>query len=211
MVSKHINQQLSDGEWLDAIIWDRPKPNPAYLKISLDLNDPNMLFDMEKVETEKARVVEAKQVKKGRKPLPKPLPKIPMIVSTDEPQNKLPISRFNLSNDKFYESHYTGRLVRVRQTLGELVVQHALPALKLHPVLVSQLFDCTCMRKRLTVIVYSTRSGYLNQSCVHSIDHYSQCLSIQTSLSLASRCAKRRRRIRKEDMWMLCEPPRTYL
>lgn len=66
MVSKHINQQLSDGEWLDAIIWDRPKPNPAYLKISLDLNDPNMLFDMEKVETEKARVVEAKQVKIGR-------------------------------------------------------------------------------------------------------------------------------------------------
>ncbi|KAI7885524.1 hypothetical protein K492DRAFT_141626 [Lichtheimia hyalospora FSU 10163] len=135
VVSKHINQQLSEGEWLDAIIWDRPRPNPSYLKISLDLNDPNMLFDMEKIETEKARVVEAKQVKKGRKPLPKPLPKIPMIVSTDEPQNKLPISRFNLSNDKFYESHYTGRLVRVRQTLGELVVQHALPALKLHPVL----------------------------------------------------------------------------
>lgn len=173
-----------------------------------------MLFDMEKIETEKARVVEAKQVKKGRKPLPKPLPKIPMIVSTDEPQNKLPISRFNLSNDKFYESHYTGRLVRVRQTLGELVVQHALPALKLHPVLVSKILDVAWMvwqRVINIVIVYSIRFDFQNQSFVPSIDLYSQCLSIQISRSLASKSARRKRRIRKEDMWMPCEPPRIYL
>ncbi|KAI8149894.1 hypothetical protein BJV82DRAFT_585138 [Fennellomyces sp. T-0311] len=134
VVSKHLNRQLEDGDWLDAIIWDREKPNSAFLKIDLDLNDPNMLFDCEEVEATKAQLVEAKQVKKGRKPLPKPLPKIPIIYSTDEPHNKLPLNRFNLSNDKFYDSHYTGRLVRVRQTFGQLVVQHALPALKLHPV-----------------------------------------------------------------------------
>lgn len=61
---------------------------------------------------------------------------IPIVHSTNEPKDKLPINRFNLSNDKFYDSHYTGRLVRVRQTLGQLVVQHATPALKLHPQLV---------------------------------------------------------------------------
>ncbi|KAI9488428.1 hypothetical protein BDB00DRAFT_848017 [Zychaea mexicana] len=135
VVSKHLNQQLEDGDWLDAVIWSNEKPNPAFLKIDLDLNDSNMLFDCEEVEATKAQMVEAKQVKKGRKPLPKPLPKIPIIYSTDEPHNKLPLNRFNLSNDKFYDSHYTGRLVRVRQTFGQLVVQHALPALKLHPAL----------------------------------------------------------------------------
>ncbi|CDS07510.1 hypothetical protein LRAMOSA01459 [Lichtheimia ramosa] len=135
VVKKHINQQLDDGEWLDAVIWDKEKPNPSYLKIDLDLNDPNMLFDCEQVEAAKTKIVEAKQVKKGRKPLPKPLPKIPIVHSTNEPKDKLPINRFNLSNDKFYDSHYTGRLVRVRQTLGQLVVQHATPALKLHPQL----------------------------------------------------------------------------
>lgn len=76
VVKKHINQQLDDGEWLDAVIWDKEKPNPAYLKIDLDLNDPNMLFDCEQVEAAKTKIVEAKQVKKGRKPLPKPLPKV---------------------------------------------------------------------------------------------------------------------------------------
>ncbi|KAI7847879.1 hypothetical protein BDC45DRAFT_451157 [Circinella umbellata] len=134
VVSKHLNNQLEDGDWLEAVIWDKEKPNPAYLKIDLDLNDPNMLFDCEEVEATKAQMVEAKQVKKGRKPLPKPLPKIP-IIYTEESNNKLPLNRFNLSNDKFYDSHYTGRLVRVRQTFGQLVVQHALPALKLHPSL----------------------------------------------------------------------------
>ncbi|KAI9320110.1 hypothetical protein BX666DRAFT_1919330 [Dichotomocladium elegans] len=135
VTAKHINRQLEEGEWLDAVIWDKEKPNPAYLKIGLDLNDVNMLFDSEEVEEETFTKVEAKQVKKGRKPLPKPLPKIPIIYSVDDQQNKLPVSRFNLSNDKFYDSHYTGRLVRVRQTLGQLVVHHALPALKLHPAL----------------------------------------------------------------------------
>ncbi|KAI9322728.1 hypothetical protein BX666DRAFT_1897909 [Dichotomocladium elegans] len=135
VVARHMNRQLDDGDWLDAVIWDRERPNPSSFKINLDLNDPNMLFDSEEVEAVKEHLVEAKQVKKGRKPLPRPLPKIPIIYSVDEPHNKLPPNRFNLSNDKFYESHYTGRLVRVRQTFGQLVVQHALPALKLHPAL----------------------------------------------------------------------------
>lgn len=63
---------------------------------------------------------------------------MPIIYNVDtEPHSKLPLNRFNLSNDKFYDSHYIGQLVRVRQTLGELVVDHALPALRLHPALVS--------------------------------------------------------------------------
>lgn len=127
--------QLEEGDWLDAIIWDKEKPSPATMKISLDLNDPNMLFDVEEVEATKELLIQPKHVKKGRKPLPKPLPKIQIYHTDTEPHNKLPLNRFNLSNDKHYESHLAGRLIRVRQTFGQLVVQHALPALKLHPQL----------------------------------------------------------------------------
>ena len=103
-----------------------------------------------------------------------------MCIRDREPQNKLPISRFNLSNDKFYESHYTGRLVRVRQTLGELVVQHALPALKLHPVLVSENRWCIVgMTKRLTFIVYivqdqtfKARTSFIPSTIVSSASQF---------------------------------------
>ncbi|KAI8096715.1 uncharacterized protein BX664DRAFT_377911 [Halteromyces radiatus] len=133
---KHTNNELEEGSWLSAIRWDREKLDPKFMKINLDLNDPHMLFDCEEVEATKAQLVVPKHVKKGRKPLPRPIPKIPIIYNTDtEPHSKLPLNRFNLSNDKFYDSLYIGRLVRVRQTLGELVVSHALPALKLHPAL----------------------------------------------------------------------------
>ncbi|KAI9357710.1 hypothetical protein BD770DRAFT_419937 [Pilaira anomala] len=135
VVNKHLNMQLEEGDWLDAIIWDKEKPSASTMKISLDLNDPNMLFDVEEVEATKELLIEPKHVKKGRKPLPKPIPKIQIYHTDTEPHNKLPLNRFNLSNDKFYESHLAGRLVRVRQTFGQLVVQHSLPALKLHPSL----------------------------------------------------------------------------
>ncbi|GAA5806567.1 hypothetical protein HPULCUR_012105 [Helicostylum pulchrum] len=135
VVSKHLNMQLEEGDWLDAIIWDKERPSASTMKISLDLNDPNMLFDVEEVEATKELLIEPKHVKKGRKPLPKPIPKIQIYHTDTEPHNKLPLNRFNLSNDKFYESHLAGRLVRVRQTFGQLVVQHSLPALKLHPSL----------------------------------------------------------------------------
>ncbi|CAO3654488.1 unnamed protein product [Mucor fragilis] len=135
VVVKHLNMQLEEGDWLDAIIWDKEKPSPATMKISLDLNDPNMLFDVEEVEATKELLIQPKHVKKGRKPLPKPLPKIQIYHTDTEPHNKLPLNRFNLSNDKHYESHLAGRLIRVRQTFGQLVVQHGLPALKLHPQL----------------------------------------------------------------------------
>ncbi|KAI8646780.1 hypothetical protein BD408DRAFT_409720 [Parasitella parasitica] len=135
VVVKHLNMQLEEGDWLDAIIWDKEKPSPATMKISLDLNDPNMLFDVEEVEATKELLIQPKHVKKGRKPLPKPLPKIQIYHTDTEPHNKLPLNRFNLSNDKHYESHLAGRLIRVRQTFGQLVVQHALPALRLHPQL----------------------------------------------------------------------------
>ncbi|KAI8070905.1 hypothetical protein BC940DRAFT_294725 [Gongronella butleri] len=132
---KHINRDLYDGDWLDAVRWNNQKMDDDHFKINLDLNDPHMLFDCEQVEATKAQLPVPKHVKKGRKPLPRPVPKVPIIYPVDtEPHSKLPLNRFNLSGDKNYETHYTGRLVRVRQTIGELDVSHALPAVKLNPV-----------------------------------------------------------------------------
>ncbi|KAI7866594.1 hypothetical protein BDF14DRAFT_1810449 [Spinellus fusiger] len=136
VIKKHLNDRLEEGDWIDTIIWDKERPDPSSMRIVLDLNDPNMLFDCEEVEATKAQLIEPKHVKKGRKPLPRPLPKIPIVYNTEpEPHSKLPLNPFNLSNDRHYEMHLAGRLVRVRQTLGELIVQHALPASKLHPAL----------------------------------------------------------------------------
>ncbi|OAD71222.1 hypothetical protein PHYBLDRAFT_126021 [Phycomyces blakesleeanus NRRL 1555(-)] len=122
VIKKHLNDRLEEGDWVDAIIWNNEKPDPASMRIMLDLNDPNMLFDCEEVEATKAQLIEPKH--------------IPIVYNTEpEPHSKLPLNPFNLSNDRHYEMHLAGRLVRVRQTLGELIVQHALPASKLHPAL----------------------------------------------------------------------------
>ena len=42
-----------------------------------------------------------------------------------------PKDKFNISNDQFYEVSKEGGRHRVRQTFGQLVVEHAYPAQKL--------------------------------------------------------------------------------
>ena len=45
--------------------------------------------------------------------------------------DNLPKDKFNISNDQFYEVSKEGGRHRVRQTFGQLVVEHAYPAQKL--------------------------------------------------------------------------------
>ena len=49
--------------------------------------------------------------------------------------------KFNLSNDHFYEVAKDGGRHRVRQTFGQLVVEHAYPAQKLQLPFVSRFLD----------------------------------------------------------------------
>ena len=51
-------------------------------------------------------------------------------------ESGVPRDKFNLSNDVFYEVSKEGRH-RVRQTFGQLVVQHAYPSQKLQLPFVS--------------------------------------------------------------------------
>ena len=60
-----------------------------------------------------------------------------------------PKDKFNISNDQFYEVSKEGGRHRVRQTFGQLVVEHAYPAQKLQLPFVSLLAHC--------VPVYSLR------------------------------------------------------
>ncbi|KAG0055417.1 hypothetical protein BGZ83_008691 [Gryganskiella cystojenkinii] len=122
------NYDLENGDWEESIFWDDHKPYKPFTHISLDMNDSNVLFDLtsegmgqgfrgkgrRKVQVLPYRVVTNKD---GQ--------------SEAETHRKLEIDRFNLSNDRFYETLKEGRFQRVRQTFGQLVVQHALPAVKL--------------------------------------------------------------------------------
>ncbi|KAI8070069.1 hypothetical protein BC940DRAFT_296889 [Gongronella butleri] len=132
---KFNNHDVDDGGWMGAVIWDDHdigRLDPENVKVMLDLNDPNMLFDAEYMEEAQQSLLPAKHVvRKGRKPNPRPPPKMPLVYTSDpSSRSKLPKSRYNISNDKHYDMNFA--VVRVRQTHGQLVVQHAIPALQLH-------------------------------------------------------------------------------
>lgn len=89
-----LNGDLDSGDWLNMVIWDdnkaRNRPgcapmntrsqwplDPDSIKVILDLNDPHMLFDAESVRESQQQLSPIKHaVKKGRKPNPRPIPKV---------------------------------------------------------------------------------------------------------------------------------------
>ncbi|KAG0369678.1 hypothetical protein BC939DRAFT_405952 [Gamsiella multidivaricata] len=125
------NYELENGDWEESIIWDENKPYKPFAHISLNMNDANVLFDLTSMDTK--AMGEGFRGKRGKKVQ---LPAYRVVTNKNDPSEaethrKLHIDRFNLSNDRFYETHKEGRFHRVRQTFGQLVVQHALPAVKL--------------------------------------------------------------------------------
>ncbi|KAG9067179.1 hypothetical protein KI688_011960 [Linnemannia hyalina] len=125
------NYDLDGGDWEDSIIWDDNKPYKSFSHISLNMNDVNVLFDLTSMDNK--AMGDGFRVKRGRKVQ---FPAYRVVTNVNDPSEaethrKLGIDRFNVSNDRFYEAHKEGRFHRVRQTFGQLVVQHALPSVKL--------------------------------------------------------------------------------
>ncbi|KAF9171616.1 hypothetical protein BGX21_008150 [Mortierella sp. AD011] len=125
------NYDLENGDWEESIIWDENKPYKPFSHVNLNMNDANVLFDFTSMDSK--AMGEGFRVKRGKKVV---FPAYRVVTNTNDPSEaethrKLQIDRFNLSNDRFYEAHKEGRFHRVRQTFGQLVVQHALPAVKL--------------------------------------------------------------------------------
>jgi hypothetical protein len=99
-----------------------------------------------------------------------------------------PRDPFNLSNDHHYEiPKHVGARQRVRQTFGQLEVQHAYPALKLQLPFVSVLRTITVAL--LTFV--SIKRDFRSKTLVHSIAL--RCSSMQT-LNVISQKYERPRR-----------------
>lgn len=114
-VSRPRNPELARGLWFENIIWNSQHPFRRFDRLVMDMNDAEMILENENKQSEK-------QVS---------------LLRADAPPNLLKSSKFtgeldpfNLSNDRMYEMSKEHRH-RVRQTLGQLVVRHAWPAIKL--------------------------------------------------------------------------------
>ncbi|KAK9762421.1 hypothetical protein K7432_011851 [Basidiobolus ranarum] len=123
------NYDVEDGDWTESIIWDTNEPFVPFTKLILDLNDTNMLFDTtSNLDVQKTSHHEQKNSKKTKKSSKKAI--IQVEAPRLDPKSKAIVDKFNLSNDRYYEAL---KKRRVRQTFGQLNVQHSLPALKLQP------------------------------------------------------------------------------
>ena len=114
-VSRPRNHELAKGMWFENIIWNPHHPFRRFDRLLMDMNDAEMILENENTQREK-------QVSLLRADAPPNLVKSSKFAAELDP--------FNLSNDRMYEMSKEHRH-RVRQTLGQLVVRHAWPAIKL--------------------------------------------------------------------------------
>ncbi|KAL4252498.1 Transcription initiation factor TFIID subunit 1 histone acetyltransferase domain-containing protein [Abortiporus biennis] len=101
-----LNKSLESGLWTQSIIWSPRAPFRDFTQ--LEVNEEELLQE------EKPPAPDAVRPKKR------------LRLDTTSTKDK-----FNLSNDQFYEVAKDGGRHRVRQTFGQLVVEHAYPAQKL--------------------------------------------------------------------------------
>ncbi|KIK94115.1 hypothetical protein PAXRUDRAFT_828325 [Paxillus rubicundulus Ve08.2h10] len=101
-----VNKSLESGAWTQSIIWGPGAPFREFTQ--LELNEEDLATEDR-----------------------------PTVVETVRPRRRLRADnaqardKFNLSNDHLYEVSKEGGRHRVRQTFGQLVVEHAYPAQKL--------------------------------------------------------------------------------
>ncbi|WFD43991.1 hypothetical protein MPSI1_002656 [Malassezia psittaci] len=115
-IGRPRNMELAKGQYFfESIIWNPFVRFHPFDRLIMDMNDAEMILENETVQEEK-------QVS---------------LLRADAPPNLLKSSKytgeldpFNLSNDRMYELSKEHRH-RVRQTLGQLVVRHTWPAIKL--------------------------------------------------------------------------------
>ncbi|KAI0828937.1 atypical/TAF1 protein kinase [Trametes gibbosa] len=100
-----LNKALESGSWTQSIIWGPREPFRDFTQLEL--------HEQETVPEERTGVQDITRPRKRMR-------------TDTQPRDK-----FNISNDQFYEVSKDGGRHRVRQTFGQLVVEHAYPAQKL--------------------------------------------------------------------------------
>ncbi|KAJ1921004.1 hypothetical protein IWQ60_006856 [Tieghemiomyces parasiticus] len=123
------NEALADGSWLGSVIWDADRAFRPFDQLALDLNDTHMLFEPVLVSAHE-RAAKRRALRGNQDQL--------QLAVADEAEHRKQLQRidkFNLSNDFFYAALQEGKVQRVRQTFGQLDLQHAVPAQLLQPPL----------------------------------------------------------------------------
>ncbi|KAH9964216.1 TAF1 transcription initiation factor TFIID subunit TAF1 [Russula dissimulans] len=100
-----VNKALESGAWTQSIIWGPRAPFRDFTQIEFN-NDDDIIPE--------------------ERPAPDVRPRKRFRLDNAQVKDK-----FNLSNDQFYDVSKDGGRHRVRQTFGDLVVEHAYPAQKL--------------------------------------------------------------------------------
>jgi transcription initiation factor TFIID subunit 1, fungi type len=126
------NYDLETGQWEDLIVWDESE---AYklknVKVEINLNDPNLSVEIQSRQPQPSTYTPYLQLQrkrtKGRPALKKA--QTDTFLPSIRTGNQTALDRFNLSNDRYYETVKKGG--RVRQQFGKIFIQHSLPALKL--------------------------------------------------------------------------------
>ncbi len=144
-----VNKALESGAWTQSIIWGPRAPFRDFTQIEFNNRDdiipeerppsPCHLFGSSSY----SNVLVAQEVRPRKR------------LRMDNAQVK---DKFNLSNDQFYDVSKDGGRHRVRQTFGDLVVEHAYPSQKL---------QLPFVRHRLGYVTQSM----LNAVCLSSIRH----------------------------------------
>ncbi|XP_062229396.1 transcription initiation factor TFIID subunit 1-like isoform X2 [Phragmites australis] len=123
-----LNRELSEGSWLDNIIWD-PSVDAPKPKLILDLKDNLMLFE----------ILDEKNVDHLRSHARAMIFSQSMKTSTSTVENfgnqaKTSSGRFNISNDKFYSNRKMSQQAKShtkKRALMGIKVVHSAPAHKL--------------------------------------------------------------------------------
>jgi transcription initiation factor TFIID subunit 1 len=125
-LSRPRNPEVEDGNWLDCIIYDaKNRPWKDFTALHIVEEDARSLSN-----TNAQGLEIEKEANKSQ---------IPIVRTTSNTWNRdnkqQSLDPFNLSNDRFYEVSKEHRR-RIRQTFGNLEVQHSYPAMKLQLPLV---------------------------------------------------------------------------
>ncbi|KAG0441173.1 putative transcription initiation factor [Dictyocoela muelleri] len=107
MKNEFVEEIMNEDTWEDQIFFDETSIPKIKTHLILPIRDPNLIF--EHYECKKPKNNRKKEIFNGEKPIK---------------------GRFNLSNDKYYFDE-----VIIKTDLGTLGVQHAPPALNLHPLI----------------------------------------------------------------------------
>lgn len=125
-----FNHDLANGTWESSILWDENQAEKAHYPVLLDLNDTNMLFELASTENKssQSKADDSRGMRLLKRAKKLGFKGIPILENKDAIREQM--DKFNLSNDLYYETLLTGK-VRVRQTFGQITVQHAAVALRL--------------------------------------------------------------------------------